>query len=139
MEIRKVDDEVSVAPQISAGDVAEIARAGFRTIICNRPDGEGPDQPAFDRIARAAAQAGVEVRYQPVVSGAVGDEDGRKFGELLDEAPKPVLAYCRSGTRCVTLWSLSRAGRLPVAEILEKARRAGYDMSGIAGRIVAAD
>ena len=47
MEINRVDNDISVSPQIAASDLATIAEAGFRTVICNRPDGEGNDQPLF--------------------------------------------------------------------------------------------
>ena len=33
-----------------------VADAGFKAIICNRPDGEGPDQPGFQEIENAAKQ-----------------------------------------------------------------------------------
>ena len=45
--IRKITERVSVAPQLSLSDVAALAAAGYRTIICNRPDGGAPDQPSF--------------------------------------------------------------------------------------------
>ncbi|OZB14271.1 MAG: TIGR01244 family protein, partial [Hyphomonas sp. 34-62-18] len=45
-DIRRVTPDFAVAPQISEADVEEIAAAGFKTIIANRPDGEGGvDQP----------------------------------------------------------------------------------------------
>ena len=135
MSINRVDAEISVAPQIAAADVAGIAAAGYKTIICNRPDGEGNDQPLFHEIEEAAAGAGIEAHYLPVVSGKVSDEDAAAFGRLLDAAPKPVLAYCRSGTRSITLWSLSRAGRMALPDILAKAKGAGYDMHGVVRRI----
>jgi sulfide:quinone oxidoreductase len=43
--------------------------AGFRSIICNRPDGEGNDQPTFSEIEEAARAAGLEAYYMPVVPG----------------------------------------------------------------------
>ena len=48
------------APQIAPGDVAEIAARGFKSIMCNRPDGEDPGQtagrgdPRRGRAARAS-------------------------------------------------------------------------------------
>ena len=32
------------------------------------------------------------------------------FAGLLDELPKPVIAYCRTGNRSETLWKLARGG-----------------------------
>ncbi len=136
METKKISAGFSVSPQIVADDVAEIAKLGFRSIVCNRPDGEGADQPTFEEISNAAKEAGLEIRYQPIVSGKVSDGDARDFGRLFDELPKPVFAYCRTGTRSTTLWSLSQAGRLDTSEILRVTKAAGYDMGGVVRRIV---
>jgi len=136
MEIKTISNGFSVSPQIVADDVKEIAKRGFRSIICNRPDGEGADQPTFEEISNAAKEAGLEICYQPIVSGKVSDDDARDFGRLLDELPKPIFAYCRTGTRSTTLWSLSQAGKLDTSEILRATKAAGYDMGGVVRRIV---
>ncbi|HIC79340.1 MAG TPA: TIGR01244 family phosphatase, partial [Kiloniellaceae bacterium] len=135
MELKTIDKSFAVSPQIEAKDVAEIAKAGYKTIICNRPDGEGNDQPLFHEIEEAARLHGLEAHYLPVESGKVSDADAEAFGDRLEAAPKPVFAYCRSGTRSVTLWSLSRADKMPLADILAAAKGAGYDMSGVVRRI----
>ena len=135
MDIKKIDKELSVSPQIAPNDLQVLAEAGFKAVICNRPDGEGNDQPLFHEIEEAAQAAGLSAHYLPVETGKVGDEDAEHFGELLDSLPKPVLAYCRSGTRSVTLWSLSRGGKLPLPDILSASSDAGYDMSGVVRRI----
>ena len=135
MDIKKIDKEISVSAQIAPSDLQALAEAGFKAVICNRPDGEGNDQPLFHEIEEAAQAAGLNAHYLPVETGKVGDEDAEHFGELLDSLPKPVLAYCRSGTRSVTLWSLSRGGKLPLPDILSATSDAGYDMSGVVRRI----
>lgn len=111
MEIKKIDAVFSVAPQITATDLEAVRDAGFRTILCNRPDGEGSDQPPFDEIAEAARKLGLDALYQPVIGSQLGAEEAKAFDALFDAAPKPVLAYCRSGARCTMLWSLSQAGK----------------------------
>lgn len=132
MDVRKVTDEVSVAPQISAGDMPEIAAAGFKTIICNRPDGEELQQPVCQAITDAAHEFGIPVLHQPVISGQMSMTDVEAFKKLVDDAEKPVLAYCRSGTRCATLWAISKATELSAEEIIGSAAQAGYDLSGLA-------
>ncbi|MBE9637703.1 TIGR01244 family sulfur transferase [Salipiger mangrovisoli] len=136
MDIRKITDDFAASPQITAADVGLVAMAGYRAIICNRPDGEGADQPNFEEIEAAAKDAGLEARYIPVVTGKVQDADAATFGKALRELPGPVLAYCRSGTRSATLWSLSQAGSLQPPQILAATRQAGYDMAGVIRRIV---
>ncbi|MGX0878741.1 sulfide:quinone oxidoreductase [Roseovarius sp. MBR-154] len=136
MDIKTITDDLSVSPQIAPGDLAAIKAAGFRAVICNRPDGEGADQPNFDEIEAAARAQGLAARYLPITSGMVRDQDAGDFGRALRELPGPVLAYCRTGTRSATLWSLSEATRRPVPEILAATKAAGYDMAGVARRII---
>ncbi len=136
MDANKISDSLTVSPQITVDDIPKLKEMGFRSLICNRPDGEGADQPTFDEIEAAAKAAGIETRYQPVTSGKVTDENADSFGALFDELPKPIFAYCRTGTRSATLWSLSQAGKLDLADILSKTKAAGYDMAGVVRRIV---
>lgn len=135
MERKQLTDMLSIGPQILPDDVAALKEAGFRAIICNRPDGEGADQPSQDEMALAAQAAGVEFRYLPVTPGIVTDEAADAFGKTLGELPGPVFAYCRTGTRSATLWSLSEASRRSLPEILGSTKAAGYDMTGVARRI----
>lgn len=135
MELKEISSKITVSPQVTKKDVAEIKAKGFRAIICNRPDGEGADQPSFEEINAAAKLAGIEARYLPVQSGMVTDEDVAAFRDALEELPRPLLAYCRSGTRSATLWSLSEAQSRPMSEILTATKAAGFDMSGVARRI----
>lgn len=132
---KKITDALTVGEQITVADIPEIVAAGFRAVVCNRPDGEGPDQPGFEEIESAAKAAGLDTLYLPVVSGKVTDEDAAAFGKAMEALPKPVFAYCRTGTRSTTLWALSEAGRRPLPEILARAKSAGYDMGGVVRRI----
>jgi len=135
MEIKTINAEISVAPQITPDEVQQLADQGFRALICNRPDGEAADQPNFSEIEAAAKKAGLEVRNLPIVSGKVSDQDAADFGAAMQELPRPILAYCRTGTRSATLWSLSQANRMSVADILAATKAAGYDMGGVVRRI----
>jgi uncharacterized protein (TIGR01244 family) len=103
--INRIAESFAVAPQLSPDDMAAVAAAGYRSVIINRPDGEGgPDQPTAAEVSQAALNAGLNVEYQPVVSGAMTSNDVARFAELLRKLPGPVLAYCRSGTRCTNLY-----------------------------------
>lgn len=135
MELHEITEGLSVASQLDPADVPLIAARGFRAIICNRPDGEAIGQPAFGAVEEAARAAGIKTVYQPVPSNFVSDADGAAFGKLLEELPKPVLAYCRTGTRCTILWALSQAPKQPAAGIMLRAMRAGYDLSKLEPRL----
>ena len=136
MDIRPLTGELSVAPQIAAADMQAVADAGFRSVICNRPDGEGADQPTCDELERAAVERGLQLRYLPAESGKVTDEQGAEFGALMAELPKPVLAFCRTGMRSTTMWALSQAGKMPLPQIIELSSKAGFDLKGVVRRIV---
>lgn len=136
MDIKPINTTLSVSPQILPSDISAIADQGFRAIICNRPDGEGADQPTYEEISRAAEKSGMECRYIPVTAGRVEDSDAEAFGTALESLPKPVLAFCRTGTRSATLWSLDQGAQgTPLPDILEATSAAGYDMAGVVRRI----
>lgn len=136
MELKTLYKDIAVSPQITVEDLAQIKALGYTSVVCHRPDGEGADQVNFDEIEQGANSLGLTAIYQPVVSGKITDEDVAKFSTILNEAQGPVFAYCRTGTRSTSLWSLAKAGELPVADILAAAKQAGYDMSGVVRRIV---
>ena len=135
MDIRKIDDTISVTPQILETELAELAALGFRSVISNRPDGEEMGQPTQAQIAAAAAAAGLDFRFIPVRPGGLTPELVEEFGQAMEDLPGPVLAYCRSGTRSATIWGLSQSGLKSRDEILTAAARAGYDLRGIAGAL----
>lgn len=105
MEYRQLDENFAVAAQIIPTDVAVIADAGFKSIICNRPDSEHGAHP-HDEVQEAAVLAGLEFHFLPVVSGQITETDVREMANALENAAKPVLAYCRSGGRCTNLYML---------------------------------
>ncbi|MDE1467545.1 TIGR01244 family sulfur transferase [Aurantiacibacter sp. D1-12] len=131
MDIRKVDDTFAVAPQIQASDMQTLADAGYTTVMCNRPDDEEPSQPPLSEIVAAAKAAGLEFHHVPVSGGMFPQEALEEFARVRKESPGPVLAYCRSGTRCMTMEALANPMGLSVDERLERAAEAGYDLSGM--------
>lgn len=138
MTIARLTPQLSVSPQILPGDLGAIAAQGFKTLICDRPDGEGADQPSHRELATAAAPLGMTLHYLPVVAGKVDDASATRFGELLAASAGPVLAYCGSGMRATTLWALASAATMPSATLIGAARQAGYDLSALAQRLVVA-
>ncbi|HEX5344451.1 MAG TPA: TIGR01244 family sulfur transferase [Duganella sp.] len=137
MKMQQLTEQLYVASQPGAADMAQIAAAGVRAIICNRPDGEAADQPGFREMADAAAALGLAAHYLPVTPGQVSAQQAAEFDALLQGLPKPVLAYCRSGMRSTTLWGLASAGRLPAAQIVSRAAACGYDLGALARRLEA--
>ena len=135
MDPRRITDDFFVSPQITPAEMPAIKAAGFKSILCNRPDGEEPSQPGFDDVAQAAEAEGIAVRAVPIISGQLTEADTEAFRAALKALPKPILAYCRSGTRCTVMWSLTHIDTLGGDEILRAAAGAGYDMSGLVAQL----
>lgn len=110
MNVKQLSRHFAVAEQITASDIKAIADAGFRSIVCARPDGEGgPTQPTFSAIASAATTHGLEAAHVPVVPGQMTAADVEKFDQAIRALPGPVLGYCRSGARAAGLWQAAGA------------------------------
>ncbi|MBA4176774.1 MAG: TIGR01244 family phosphatase [Leptothrix sp. (in: Bacteria)] len=112
LPIRPVADDVCVAPQLTPDVMAAAAAAGFRSVVNNRPDFEhGPDQPTSADIEAAAHAAGLEYRFLPVDGGWQSPEQIAAFARLLEELPRPLLVFCRSGARSTRLFMAAQALR----------------------------
>jgi len=129
MKINRINDILSVSPQLMPGDMAAAAQAGFKTVINNRPDGEEPGQPATAEVKAAAEAAGMAFISIPFTAGMQTAEDVKAFAAALADSDQPILAYCRSGTRSTTVWAMAQVGRLSADEIIAAAAGAGYDLS----------
>jgi uncharacterized protein (TIGR01244 family) len=127
-DIRRVTDDFSVAPQLAPEDMAGLA-GRFALVINNRPDGEETGQPCGEDVAQAARAAGLAYAAIPV-TGPPGAPEVEAMRRAVSEASGPVLAYCRTGTRCIVTWALGEAlqGR-PSGELTRLGAEAGYDLA----------
>lgn len=135
MDIRPLDEQLAVSPQVAPEDLQAVARAGYRSLISNRPDGEEQGQPSAAEIRVAADEAGLAFAHLPVVGGEIGDGEIAEFRRALADLPEPILGFCRSGARTTTLWALSHAGDRDPDDLISTAGRAGYNLSGLAHRL----
>ena len=107
ISFRTLADDYAVAGQIQPSQNPAVVAAGFKSIICARPDGEDNGQPRFSDVAEAAQRNGLETVHIPV-SGELSPLAFGKFEQAMLTIPKPVLGYCRSGNRAASLYSLLR-------------------------------
>ncbi|PFG58008.1 sulfide:quinone oxidoreductase [Vibrio sp. ES.051] len=124
-------DSITVSPQIQPSDVARLASMGFKSIINNRPDGEENDQPLNREIEQLAKEQGLAYFHLPVISGNITQEQGKQFGQFFAQAPKPIFAFCRTGTRCSALWSMSSNELGLFDQRIAQAAEMGFDLSWV--------
>lgn len=134
---KQITPDFHVTGQMDRAGLAAAAAAGFRAVICTRPDDEEPDQMAAGEVRSLAEALGMVFGHVPVTPGTYGEEDVASMRALLDRLPGPVLGYCRSGTRAASLWALAEAGRRGAGEILALTTAAGIDVSGLRARLAA--
>ena len=135
MDARKITDRYHVSPQIDPEDAQAIADAGYSTIICNRPDGEEPNQPTVASMREAAEAVGLAFHHIPVSGGEFPQVAIKAFATVREEADGKVLAFCRTGTRSITLDALANVENETADARIERAERAGYDLSGLRDRL----
>ena len=139
MQVKRLNSDLAVSPQIDPADIDTLAALGFRSIIGNRSEHETPDQPAWAEIKAAATGRGMEAVHIPVIASQITDEDVQKFRVALERLPKPIAAFCRTGTRSTLLWALANAASLTIDERLEIAAAEGYDLSPFRAQLESAD
>jgi uncharacterized protein (TIGR01244 family) len=131
--IRQLDDRTLVSGQIAPDEVAGLAEQGVTVLVNNRPDFEEPGQPLAGDIEEAAAAAGIEYRFVPIIRG-IGPADVESMQEAMRVAGDgKLLAFCRSGTRsALTLALVHREEGASREEVEERLNAAGFDSGPIA-------
>jgi uncharacterized protein (TIGR01244 family) len=134
-QFRRVNDQISVSPQIAPADLADAAAQGFKHVINNRPDGEEPGQPTSAEMEAAATAAGLTYAHIPVRGGPTPDQ-AEAMHQLMEAAEGPTLAFCRSGTRSIVTYSLGAQafGGADRQELVEAGAQAGYDLGPVLPR-----
>ena len=107
--LTRIDANFSTSPQINVEDLSDIKAAGFKSVICNRPDSEDDGaHPDHNLLEAAAKKLGLEFAYLPVVPGQINDSNVASFKTVINELPGPIVGYCRLGIRSKTLFERAR-------------------------------
>jgi len=136
MDIREVSPHFAVAPQIAIADLPQLAERGYVVVVCNRPDGEEEGQPSAAEIREAAERAGLAFHHIPVSGGAFPEAAIAAFGAVRRGTQGPLLAYCRTGTRSITLDALANPEGLEPSKRLFRAANAGYDLTKLSNKLI---
>ena len=107
MKTEHLTHDLSVGSQLSPEDVSVIGAMGFKSIICNRPDGEALGQNLFEEIRTLAERMDIKTAYLPIHATGPTEKDRAEMAKLFQKLPRPILAYCETGARSTALLSES--------------------------------
>jgi len=130
LNIHQIEPGFAISEAISPDDLEDVAKRGFKSVICNRRPGEADDHPDDQTLSAKAKALGIEWRCIPVTPGEYSEADIAAFGSALDNLPTPILAFCRSGKRAIHLWAhaKSQSPSCDIPGLLAAARQAGHDL-----------
>lgn len=131
MNLIEVEQGFTVSAQVATDQMSTLVSRGVKSIVVNRPDGEAADQPTFAELQELAQQLGIQIVHIPITPGQFEADEISSFSNALNDLPKPVHAFCRTGTRSITLWALAQAqDGEDVNSLIATASGAGFDISG---------
>ena len=107
MTAYRLSQKCAVSSQIRPSDVADIAAAGFTTIVCNRPDNEEFGQPVASDVSAECETHGIAFNFLPIDRNGLTMEMVDRFQQAVSASEGPVFLYCRSGQRSSVLWQAS--------------------------------
>ena len=106
---KTLNAQVSVAGQMTTDKFQQLLKAGFKSVIVNRPDQEQGNTVSVAQLRQIAEQSQVSVIYQPILSGKISQTDVIEFAKYYNELPKPILMVCRSGSHSSILFNQAKS------------------------------
>lgn len=134
--MKELPGDIFVTGQLLAAQMQALAEQGVMSFINNRPDMEGPMQPLSEELEKTAQELGVDYHHIPMASGLTPGliEASQTAFENL---PRPIVAFCASGTRSAALWAFAHVDKLGVDGVMEAVSAAGYNLEQIRGPLEA--
>ncbi|MFA0813106.1 TIGR01244 family sulfur transferase [Microbulbifer epialgicus] len=131
MNIKKLDDQVSVSEHIACEAMSTLAQSGVQIVVCNCPEGESEAHPSYADMEHAAAEAGIKFVAIPFTRGRMTREHCEAFSKVLQEG-RQVHAFCRTGNRSSQVWA---GAKVLMGEDKKKlqnqAQEAGFDIAAV--------
>lgn len=98
--IRKINDELAIAGQITSEQLEQLAEAGYRSVLNLR----SPDEAGFQNNEQLNPQLlGLQYINLPVKATEINPQVALQVFEKINELPKPTLIHCDSGMRSATM------------------------------------
>ncbi|MBD2691179.1 beta-lactamase hydrolase domain-containing protein [Anabaena catenula] len=126
-DLKKVSDDLSVAGQISSGQLQELASAGYKSVLNLR----SPDEKDFLHDEQQQAEAaGLEYANVPLNPKEPNQQLIAEAILEIDNLPKPILIHCAAGGRAGGIALIANAIEegLSYEEITQKATEIGINL-----------
>lgn len=128
--MKELPGDVFVAGQLLPAQIQALAEQGVMTFINNRPDMEAPMQPSSQELEKLAQDLGVDYHHIPMAGGLTPgliEASETAYANL----PRPIVAFCASGTRSTALWAFAHVKTLGVEAVMKAMSEAGYNLEQI--------
>lgn len=98
--IRKINDELAIAGQITPEQLQQIAQEGFKSVLNLR----SPTEDGFLIGEQSQCESlGLYYVNIPIKLEAINDEIATRVFRAINELPKPILIHCSSAKRSAAL------------------------------------
>ena len=131
----QINEKLSISEQIALGDIKTLANDGIKVLICNRPDGEEPNQLSCAEVKAAADANGINFVHIPVAGRIIPEDALEEFVKIINGCNDKIHAYCRTGTRSSIFWGLSQARIHSADEVLANAESLGINLTPVVDQI----
>ncbi|MCD6437741.1 MAG: TIGR01244 family phosphatase [Halomonas sp.] len=130
MQTQPLEKGVAITSQLTVEELEHVKTQGFKTVICNCKPGESAEFSGEDAYRFKAEELGLHWVHIPVTPGEYSQADVAAFAKALQQLPRPILAFCRSGKRATHLWAYAKrhTEKCDLAELFSAAKAAGFDL-----------
>lgn len=106
-----------------------LAKAGFKSVLNNQPDGEVDRFPGSQHVALEAKRCGLAHAYAPIASRTPTSDELDAYADALAALPAPIYAFCYSGERSAAACAFKLAGEKEPKAVIAEFAEAGFDFA----------
>lgn len=126
--VKKINDELTVAPQITQEQIQQAATEGYKSVLNLR----SPEEKGFLNDEQQQVSAiGLNYLNIPVKVDTITESEATEILRVIDELPKPALIHCGKALRAGAMALMNVATRqgMTPEQAFEKAAEIGFDCS----------
>ncbi len=130
-----LSDAIAVGEFPTTEQIAILAKAGFKSLLNSQPEGEVDRLIPAAAMADAARAAGLAYHFLPLETRRPSDAQIQAFSRAIATLPKPIYAFCYSGSRSAAAWALASSAFMDTDAIHAACASAGYDIAFLAPQL----